>query len=557
MRYFSGQIEDDYGFSKLNFVYKLESWNENKKTPLAVSSLFSFSNFYHFFDLSSLDIEPGSVVDYYFEVWDNDQINGPKSSKTQMQTYKAPTEAELNTLAKENSNNFKAELNNSISQAKELKLELEKIKNDLLNKKNPDWEDKNKLENFLIKQKEFEEKISQVINQNKSNSLEQNQFNEKSKEVIEKTELLNKLFDQLMNEEMKKLYDELQKLLDQMDKNKLLDKMQDMELNQEDLLKELDRSLEQYKQLEFEQSFDKITESLKELAKEQSSLSEETKKKKENNFQLNKKEEQIKEKFNSIKENIDDLEKLNNELEYKNNMPNLEEKENQVLDDINKSMEDLEKNNNKKSSTSQKNAAEKMEKMAAEMESSQMEMQSQSIELDIKALRQLLENLVQFSFDQESIIKELKNLNSRDPKYVKLGQQQQKLQEDVKVIEDSLFALSKRVPLLGPHVNHEILSIKSHLDKSIKNITERKTAIATANQQYVMTSVNNLALILDDVQKQMQNSMPGSGQCNKPGGNSKKPSPDMKKMMEDMKKQLEQMKDLLNKGEKVKGVPMD
>jgi hypothetical protein len=499
--------------------------------------------------LSSLGLNPGDVVDYYFEVWDNDEINGPKSNKTQLRIYKAPTESELNKISKENSNSFKKELNNSIAEARELKLELQKIKNDLLNKKTTDWEDKNRLENFLKKQQNFENKISQLVNQNKSNSKELDQFNEKSKELIEKTELLNKLFDELMNEEMKKLYEELQKLLAEMDKDKLLDKMEDMELNQEDLLKELDRSLEQYKQLEFEQNFEKITESLKKLAEEQKSLSEKTKEKSENNFQLNKKEEQLKEKFNSIQKELDDLEEINNELEYKNALPEMNSEEEQINEDMKKSMDELENNNNKKSSQSQKNAAEKMKEMASKMEASQMEMQSKSMELDMKALRQLLENLVQFSFDQENIINDFKNLSTRDPKYVKLGQYQQKLQEDVKVIEDSLFALSKRVPYLGPHVNQEILSVKNHLDQSLKNITERKTAMANANQQYVMTSINNLALILDDVQKQMQNSMPGTGQCNKPGGSGKKPSPDMKKMREKMKSQLEQMKKQLNKGD--------
>ena len=64
-----------------------------------------------------------------------------------------------------------------------------------------------------------------------------------------------------------------------------------------------------------------------------------------------------------------------------------------------------------------------------------------------------------------------------------------------------------------------------------------------------MTSVNNLALILDDVLKQLQKSLPGTGQCNKPGGNSKSSSSDMEKMMEKMKQQLEQMKKMM--GEKV------
>jgi hypothetical protein len=62
-----------------------------------------------------------------------------------------------------------------------------------------------------------------------------------------------------------------------------------------------------------------------------------------------------------------------------------------------------------------------------------------------------------------------------------------------------------------------------------------------------MTSVNNLALLLDDVLKQLQKSIPGTGQCNKPGGNGKSSGADMEKMMEKMKKQLSDMKKMMGK----------
>ena len=143
-----------------------------------------------------------------------------------------------------------------------------------------------------------------------------------------------------------------------------------------------------------------------------------------------------------------------------------------------------------------------------------------------------------FSFDQELVLNDLKSLNPKDPKYVKVGQLQQKLDEDIKLIEDSLLALSMRVPQLGPHINSEVSKIKRSLSKTIKNITERKTSVANANQQYVMTSINNLALLLDDVLKQLQKSLPGTGQCNKPGGNGKSSAADMEKMMEKMKAYL-------------------
>ena len=96
------------------------------------------------------------------------------------------------------------------------------------------------------------------------------------------------------------------------------------------------------------------------------------------------------------------------------------------------------------------------------------------------------------------------------------------------------------------------------MDDALAIFGERLTAEINSNQQYVMTSFNNLALMLDDALQQMQQSMseskPGSGNCEKPGGNGKpKPSPsagDMKKMQKALGEQLEKMKESM--GEKGK-----
>jgi len=98
------------------------------------------------------------------------------------------------------------------------------------------------------------------------------------------------------------------------------------------------------------------------------------------------------------------------------------------------------------------------------------------------------------------------------------------------------------------------------MGKALGGFGDRVTAEITMNQQYVMTSFNNLALLLDEALQQMQNKQecknPGSGNCNKPGGSGSKPSPkagDMKKMQEALGKKLEGMKKKMgedaNKGE--------
>ena len=542
IRYFSVQALDDFGFSALYFCVKKNNEAEVQKTPLKTNKQSSVFSFYHYVDLNTLKLSTGETAEYYFELFDNDGVNGPKKTTSKKTAYSSPSLREKEESENSKNNAFKKTLEKNIDDAMSLKNELAELKSSILNKNKLNWEDENKIKNYLNNRTKLENQLDKMINEIDTPSESLNE------ELMQKQKQLNQLFEDLMSDEMKKLYEELQQMMKELNKEKILENIEQLELSQEDLLKEMDRSLEQFKQLEMDKKLASLQKQLESLSKKQLKIAEETKQKKPDLFKLNEKQEKITEDFNFLSEEMKELEKLNDELEFKKNLPSFEDEKDQINKDLKESKESLELEKNKKASESQKKAGQKMQSLANDLQSLQQKMQAQSQEMDMKALRQLLENLISFSFDQEEVITTFKGLNSRDPKYVQTGQKQRQLEEDVKIIEDSLLALSKRVPQLGSHINSEVALIKNHLAKTIKYITERKTPQANANQQYVMTSVNNLALILDDVLKQLQKSLPGTGQCNKPGGNSKSSSSDMEKMMEKMKQQLEQMKKMM--GEK-------
>jgi hypothetical protein len=153
--------------------------------------------------------------------------------------------------------------------------------------------------------------------------------------------------------------------------------------------------------------------------------------------------------------------------------------------------------------------------------------------LNAQELRQLLENLLKTSFDQEKVMLNLKRLSSSDPQYTANVQKQRAIKDNVKTIADSLFSLSKRVPQIETAVNEEMQKINFNMDKSLENLGERNTAAANRNQQYTMTSINNLSLMLNEALDQLQNMMKNS----KGGGKGSK-----KQSM----KQLEQLQQQLN-----------
>ena len=146
---------------------------------------------------------------------------------------------------------------------------------------------------------------------------------------------------------------------------------------------------------------------------------------------------------------------------------------------------------------------------------------------DYNNLRQILENLIQLSFDQEKLIDEFKKNKKYSPKYVELRQDQQRIKDETRMVEDSLMALSKRNEQIQSLVNEEISRVNENLKRINQNPLEKDLPNnALVTQQYAMTGYNNLALMLSasleqmqqEMKSQMQNKGKPKGECKKPGG---------------------------------------
>jgi hypothetical protein len=550
--YFTGDVKDDYGFRRLTFNYQFTFSEENPDRELhtieiPVTRDLTSDVFFYNWNLSQIDLLPGDKMNYYFEVWDNDGVNGSKSTRSVIREYAAPSQEDLNEIAEKQNEDIKEKLEDSIKDAQKLEKELEELQRQLLEKNELSWQDKKKLEDLLKKQNELKNQVEQVKKQNQDKNQKQSEFQQQNEKIQEKQKQLEDLMEQVMTPELQKMMEELQKMMDELNKEDIEEQLEKMDLSNEDMEKELDRALEQFKQLEWEQKMEEAMDQLEKMAEQEEKLSEESEQKDSNPDEIKEKQDQLNEDFEKLQEELKEIEKLNQELENPNEMPKTGEKQDGIKQDMNKSSEELQKQQKSKASKSQKSAAQKMKEMKDQMASSMESNQEEKQQEDMEALRALLENIITLSFDQELLMDDFKKVDTKDPKYNKYAQTQRKLKDDAKMVEDSLFALSKRVPQLSAAVNHEINLVNQNMDGALSEISERKLPQVTTHQQYVMTSFNNLALMLDEALKQMQKQSscekPGTGNCEKPGGMGKKPSASqMKSMQESLSKQLEQMK---------------
>ncbi len=557
--YFIGDVSDDYGLTKLTFNYRITS-AEGESSEITSLPLHlpkgKKAQYTHSWDLGNLNLQPGDQVSYYFEVFDNDAVHGNKSSRTRPRVYAVPTVEEFEKIEEENTEEIQQRLEKALKESKKLQEQLKKKREELLQKEELDWQDRKELEKMLERQRQLQEEIQKAREAYKENLENQQEFRERSEDILQKQEQLQKLMEETLDEELQQLMEEIEKMLDEMQKEDALEQMEEFELSQEEMEKELDRALELFKELQLEQKMEEVIDELQQLAEKQEQLSKETETGEKPGEELQKEQEKINEEFEELEQKMEEIEKLNKELEKPKPLPDQKQERQEIQDDLEQSKEQLEQKDNKGASKSQKSASQKMRQMAQSMAGSMKSMAMDQMMEDMETLRQLLENLITLSFDQERLQGAFSETATNTPHYVNLVTQQFKLEDDFRLVEDSLIALSKRVFQIESYVMEKVGEIKVNMKDATEQLEERKVREASNHQQRVMKNLNDLALMLDEVMQQMQmqmsGMMSGSQMCNNPGqgkgGQGRVPKDKISKGQKEISEQLRKMHEKMQNG---------
>ena len=539
-----GSISDDYGLSDFKFMYRTKSGNTPFKAvdiPFNKTSLSQ--TFFYQVNINNLGLEKSDKLEYYLQVTDNDGVNGRKSTKSGTMVFGMPTAQQFDQEVEKQIEKTEDKFEDLLQKSKEFKKALENLEADLKKKKEMDFQDKKEFEDLLKKKDEMMKELKDLQKQLEDLKEKQNRFDKQSPELQQKMDLLQKMLDELMKSEESKALEDLKKMMEEQLNEKSLDKMNDFKKDQRNIDKEIDRTMKLFKDLQLKQKVQETVKELEKLAEKQEELADKTEKESKEspkNEELKKEQEKLNKEFEEKKEKLKDIEKLSKEL--KKDVDTQKEDQKEVTEEQKKAQKEMENKDNKAASKAQKKASKSMRNMAAQMADSMQEGEMKQLDLDIDALRDILENLLKVSHDQERVMKNFRSISVSDPRFVALSQEQLKISDDAKVVEDSLYSLAKRVMQIESFITKEVTDMKNSIDESVKFIKERKTPQAASKQQFSMTSMNNLALMLGDTFKQMQQmmamSMPGSGKGGKDGN---APSEGMGKKQQELNKKIQGM----------------
>lgn len=522
---------DDYGIIKLERILHLDQKDINQTIRRSANGRVT--------DRLVLDsvMKEAKNLSVSYRVWDNDGINGSKSSQTER--------IALSLLSAED--NLSKQINDLQSQSsfseerskdqKKLDEKLSALQRDMVDQKRLDWNTKQDLKEQLD---ELNKQRKQSIEKRKE--LKENL--EKLEEDSQQAKELEKRLDEMNKEEdrLRALEEEIRELMEQLNMNELKQKLEELQQENQEQMRRDERMDDLLEDLLFQRDLLKEAERLDKLSK----FLEEQSQKEESDLA---KTEQNQKDLQEAIEKLEDLAKENSQLQELMNSEEFSEQKEKAENSLNEAKEQKQNKQSDQANQSEKNASESTQEMSESLTAMMMQMQSQALQMNMETIRRILENLKQFSKDVEASGLAIGDLGKEDPRYRFLLTEQSRLLAGAQVIEDSLVVLAAKAPQVQEKVFKELRKMMQSLELGRGRLQEQDKVQASVQHQYSMMAANELALLLDNSLQNMMSMMAmqqkGNQNCEKPGGAKPKPG-----QMSEKLSQMGEMVQKLQKGSK-------
>ncbi len=518
------KISDDYGFTKLLLHYRLSSskyetpQKEFKTIEIPFDKSLTSEDVNYLWNLSDLGLTEQDVVTYFFEIFDNDNVSGPKSTKSSSFTVSVPTLNELLNQANDVQSQSEKDLQETYKEAEDLKQKLDNLNNELKqNKKEISWQEKQKIEQTVNQFKKLQDKVSNISKKMEKMQENLRQNNLISKETLQKYTELQKLFHEMSNNEMLKAMEKLQNVLQSMNRQMTQEQMQNFTFNEEQFKKSIERTMNLLKRIQVEQKVEDLLKRTGQITKQQKELENQTKK---SNSTSSNEKNKLSEKQNDITKDLENYSKQLDELSKK-----MDELKDLPKDMMNKLSKEFQKQNNQQLSKqssqniqqnqmqmaqqNQSQISKNMSDLKQQIEQMQKQMQQMNQMQTLTDMMKITNNLISLSKQQESLKKQSQHMNPSSSEFNQNAQQQSDIERNLDKVMQQMSSLSQKTFAITPEMGKALGDAKKEMSNSMQGLEKRNGSNASQNQGRAMESLNQAAELMKSSMDQM---MKGSGQ---------------------------------------------
>lgn len=525
-------ISDDYGFSYLNLYYKLVyskfAQPDKDYHKISIPIIYNGNNvdIPYIWSLKNLDIVPEDRYEFYCEVADNDIVNGPKKARTQTYLVVLPSIDEVLQSSDDRQQFIQKEMENVLKQAKEMQKDIENLNRELKQDQNANlsWEQQKKAQDIMRQQEQLKTKMKDLEKQLNQNTENLRQNNLISQETLQKYLELQKLMKDVNSPELQKLQQQMQKAIQQMDQRQLEEVMKNLQFNEEQFRKSIERTMNILKRLQLEQKIDALNRKAEKMQDLQDELQRKANNKNlspEETKNLQKQQEQLKQDVANANKDLNEMEKAMKQFD-KDEMPLQELQEAQDAldaDNLEQEMEqtnsDLQKGNHQSASQRMQKNKQKLSNFKNKMQSLKQKMDEQSSKESIRQMQKAINDMLTLSKKQEELYDKTRKTDPNSTNLPNLGREQLNQYEGLMRVADRLAELSQRSFAVTPEMGNEIAEALQNMGEAIENFTDRRLGNITNSQKESLGNMNNA---IGQMQQMLQAMQQSNGTCPNPGG---------------------------------------
>jgi hypothetical protein len=517
------QAKDDFGFSSMRLGYRLmKSRYEQTRTEFTFTPIpFSADAVEQIelpftWNLTNLNLVPEDVVEYFAEVFDNDNVKGPKSGRSNLYLLRLPSLDEVFTDVDKEHERSIDDLKQSLEDAKKLKNDIESINRDLKKNKDPDWQTQKKMEEMAKQYQQVQKKLDEVHSRIEQMMQQMQQQNVLSKETMEKYLELQQLFQQLDATELQKALKQMQQRMPNISKEQLQQAMQNMTFSEEQFRQSIERTLNLLKRIQIEQKVDEVKKRAEELEKSEEELQEVSSKSSDNSQkqqELPKKQADLAKKEQAMEREAADLQRRMEE--FFTEMPAdklqklLEQMQKQQLDQkMQQASQQMQTGNMQSAQQMQNQISQQLQQFSKQMEKMQQEMLQQQSQYVMNELRKASNDMLELSKDEEALKQQSQSAPQNSPQLRQNAQDQLEATQDLNNVIKGLSELSQKSFAVTPEMGKAIGEALARMNNAMHALDMRNGSTASQEQEQAMAALNRAAM---QVQNALQAMMQGGG----------------------------------------------
>jgi len=265
---------DDYGVRKVLLRYHVreeapqtETLHEEKDGVRELAVRYTWG-------LGTYDLLPGEEIQYEIGAVDGNRIDGPQTTWSEPRTLRFPSAAEILSSVERQQDQSVATLEDAIRSAKALQQKSEELERDLGRQKELPWEKGQDIQKTLEGQQALREQIDKVAEKLGQDADKLASSRALNAELVQKLNELHQLLNQLHDQSILRTMQRVQDALKKMSPQELERAMQSMKLTQEEVVRNLERTIELLRQLKMEEKLEAVAERAADMARRQLALND-------------------------------------------------------------------------------------------------------------------------------------------------------------------------------------------------------------------------------------------------------------------------------------------